>query len=214
MGDSKFYTSKEGGAIIMFWQSAISGGFAGLMVSSLVAAVGYLTTDFWRAMLYGFVSFIITFAITSTLVWFYLLVDLRALIWNIEGVVHMDLDGDEQVGVPDAWPETVRVEVKSNEGRTLEIGHLPVSSGAMVAFSKGILNGRDFTSREWTREPNKLFSQPQYDKLVNYMLSRKWAAYKNEAHPTNGLVFTTAGRALIQKFAEGGTDAVSLYTRG
>lgn len=124
----------------------------------------------------------------------------NSLIWNLETSMKVDLDNDGYQGEPPPEPEFIKVQVRSEDGRTLTYGDLPVSLEKMVDFSKGILSGAPFSERQWSGS-GALFSQGEFKSLRDALMSKGWARYRNPEFPQQGLEFSGPGRALLRTFA-------------
>jgi hypothetical protein len=130
---------------------------------------------------------------------------------SIESRLNFDLNGNGKIDRIE--PETFRLDLRGRDGKSAAWMETPrrMTRKKLQRFAYGIMKqGRKLTVSEWTEEPNKLFSQGDYDTLIAFMLDPErdpekkegWLRYKNRAHPNLGVELTDLGREVMGMFAE------------
>lgn len=132
----------------------------------------------------------------STVAWLLLLGQTRRLLWALEKVTRLDLDGDRQVGQPSP---VVRVEV-TNGQREMYLD-LPGRPEALATMALGVLNGRSLAEGTWSGRGG-LFSRSEFRQIRDILIERGLAVWRNPEAKAQGVELTAAGRAVFRRLAE------------
>jgi len=116
--------------------------------------------------------------------------DHRRQLWRREQYLDRDLDGDGVIGQPE--PETVRIELITEDGRHRRYLDLPVGDDKLKRLAVAVLYNRKPWSR---RELAAVLSQGEYAKLSDALLD---AGALRET-PT-GRELTPSGRAILKHY--------------
>lgn len=174
---------------VPLFQAVITGLMAGALLVVLGLGLGWGLT--WQTP--AVVAMVSAFAC-----WMLFLFDHRSLLRQVERVIMADIDGDGRVGEPE--PETVRVEVQEGERRWV-FADLPVDLERLRLFARGALSGKPLAQASWTGRGG-VFSRGEYQRLLDEMLARGFAVWRNPAAHAQGLDLTGVGRAVLRRLAE------------
>jgi hypothetical protein len=121
---------------------------------------------------------------------------------SIESRLNFDLNGNGKIDRIE--PDTVRIDVRNIDGSQGQWSETPrkLTKKKMQIFASGIMKGRPLTVKEWTTDPNKLFSQGEYDTVIGFMVNQGWMQHKNRAHPNLGVELTDLGQNVMRTFAD------------
>lgn len=100
----------------------------------------------------------------------------------------------------DIEPETVRIELVENEGRTVKFIDLPITQEQLARLAVGLLNGRPMSEASWTGGGN-LFSRSEFARLRDTMLERGMLVWNSPNAKARGVSLTHAGMACMRYFA-------------
>lgn len=137
--------------------------------------------------------------------WFALGIDRIRLIWFIERQLHVDLDGNHQVGAP---VKTVKVEFRNADTGRIAFAWLPISPQAAAELARGLLSGIPLAERKWTTGPNKLLSSPEFRALQDEMILRGLAYWLSTKDHRVGAGLTGPGRAVMRRLASPTPDTI------
>lgn len=92
---------------------------------------------------------------------------------------------------------TIRVEMRSDNGRAMDYADLPATLDQLRALADGLQNGAPLTVGSWTghRRP---FSRSEFENLRAELVRRNLAAWRNPAAPAQGCELTPQGRAVFK----------------
>lgn len=174
-------------------QCLITGVLSGLAVGTLAA---WMNGNGWR---WGFGSFVVL----TFLSWIWYRQG-----WNdrLERMLGIDMNRDGRIGpLPpppvSVEPEKVTIELVQNRGQIGQRGDeidLPYPD-KLPAFAQQVLEGRAY-SQSVLVGTGKLFSRPEYDALINALVTGGLMRWKNPDHHNVGAVPTLAGRAVLKHF--------------
>lgn len=116
----------------------------------------------------------------------------------IERLTGVDLDHDGYIGTPD----TIRVEVTSQDKRHVTAAEIPYAS-KLADFARGVLSGEPISERQWSGA-GKLFSQTEFRQVRDLFMARGWFRWINPESPQQGFEITPGGRAALRALAQGG----------
>jgi hypothetical protein len=199
-----YFHSRQRAVTVPFWQAIATGGFTAPFLGMLAGLIlrGVVKMDILPMIGYSFLTVTFSFLLVSLLAWLYFIVDWRTMYWQTEN----NVNGGGQTGKPQTVviePETVRIEVRNMDGMRGQFVETPrkLTKTKLERFARGIMQGRDITVREWTTEPNKLFSQGEFDTVISFMVNQGWMAYKNREHKNLGVGMTELGRDVMRTFS-------------
>lgn len=168
-------------------QAAVTGCMAGLALV-IIANLAELDIDLFY--LWGGASLGVGF-----IAWLVLLGQTRRLLWAIERLVGLDLDGDQVSGPP------TKIQVEVTQGKQQMYLELPGSPQALATLARGVLGGRSFAEDSWSGR-GQPFSRGEFRELRDALIERRLATWRNPDAPTQGVVLTAAGRAVFRRLAE------------
>lgn len=124
-------------------QAVITGG----VIASLVTLVLWELVEAPILKTWG----ILTLAVTS-MTWLVLLGETRKLLWGVERLTGLDLDGDGARGNP--AKRTIRVELQTSPGSTQYIrsDQLEIDDDRLIHFAAGVIRGRSLAEGEWGKD--------------------------------------------------------------
>lgn len=104
-------------------------------------------------------------------------------------------------------PDVTRIVISRDKGNgtgQLVPLDIDVPPSAVAEFARGLLAGREFTSREWTGR-GKLLSRRQFNLLRTEMLLQEWAEWESDKDPRQGVNLTEDGLEALEQLAQIGT---------
>lgn len=197
-----FLPTKEANVIVPLLESLITGAFVGVCT---VAGVTYVQRSFLDGLAWGGISLLAA----SFFQWIRLTGSYRNLLWRLETVTGLDVDGSGEVGQPEPLPQpTVRVEVL--EGHTWKFENLPGDNDSLYSFSRDVVNGvRTFSERG---AADNGYGVENFRKLRDLFVDRGWATWNHPNRKQQGVSLTRGGNWLIREIA--GTPLPSQGVRG
>lgn len=174
-------------------QSVITGLLAIMGGGGIAAAAG------WDVLI---VSAIVG-AIVTGAAWYLLLRQHSDLLWEIETITGVDLDGDGEKGRP---KESTPVEVhippgKDQEGKQTLFMDLPAPPDVLRIFARAVLSGQPMTEGAWSGK-GRLFSKPEFILLRDELIDRKLAAWRNPKHHAQGCYLRKSGKYVFRQLAQ------------
>lgn len=115
----------------------------------------------------------------------------------LERLTRIDLNRDGYIGRPD----TIRVEVTSEDRRQTTVAEIPYAS-KLPDFARGLLAGAPISERHWSGA-GALFSQSEFRQVRDIFIARGWLRWSNPEAPQQGLELTPGGRAALRALANG-----------
>lgn len=192
-----FLPTTEANVIVPFLQAVITGVFIGVPVGLLVGLIDVkldtlvIRGSIGSGLLWGAVT---VFSVTFWQ-WISRSGEYNNLLWRIETITGMDVNGDEEVGQPE--PPTVRVEVR--EGHTWRFANLPGSDEALQAFARDVLNGIRTFSEQGANDNG--YGVDNFKKLRALFIEKGWAAWNHPTHKQQGIRLTRSGEWLVREIA-------------
>ena len=95
---------------------------------------------------------------------------------------------------------TIRVELRGDDGQSMDYADLPASFHQLQALAKGLQTGTPFALSTWAGT-GKPFSRAEFETLRAAMIARGLAAWRNERSTAQGANLTRAGEAVIKYLA-------------
>ena len=143
-------------------------------------------------------------ALTTGLYWFLALARWNLVSW-LENVTKLDINGDGQIGKPKAAPVMkLRISDVSNGRYSQTETELPTDPERLTVFARAILGGRSFSERTWSGS-GKLFSGPQYRKLIEVLKARGLIQQKGDDERL-GFELSAAGQATFEQIVSGNAE--------
>lgn len=96
--------------------------------------------------------------------------------------------------------ETVRVELRQDEGRRMDYIDLPATRAQLHQLARGLQEGIPFTVSAWTGS-RKPFSRGEFEALRAEFIRRGLAEWRNQRSPAQGAELTPTGRAVVRYLA-------------
>jgi hypothetical protein len=165
--------------------------FSGVVALALVRVVAS-----WRVA--GVVALVVL-----AVVWALLLVDHRRLLWAVESLTGVDLDGDERAGQP---ASRLTLEVKQGNGKRFDYIPLDVSEETFLTWARAVLGGHTLAVASWVGR-GRPFSRGQYDAMMSSL-----EAAGIVRQDSGGRVLSPAGRAALRacvRVYAGGADSTN-----
>jgi len=97
-------------------------------------------------------------------------------------------------------PPPIRVELSSNNGRSMQFVDLPADVDQLVTLGAGIVQGLSFTESQWVGA-GQPFTRGQFVRLRSEMIRRGLASWISENNTARGCRVTGKGQALFRHFA-------------
>ncbi len=118
-----------------------------------------------------------------------------SLLWKVEEASQMDLDGDGEIGEPQALH---RVEVEIQEkGIPREIDTIELDEVRLTKFARLIiLEGKSFSGR--TAFEAGISREEEWVPFRDKLIGRRWAAWKIPGSPKKGVELTPKGTAILK----------------
>lgn len=192
-----FLPTTEANVIVPFLQAVITGVFIGVPVGLVVGLIDVkldtlvIRGSIGSGLLWGAATlFIVTFW-----QWMSRSGEYNNLLWRIETITGMDVNGDEEVGKPE--PPTVRVEVK--EGHTWRFANLPGSDEALQAFARDVLSGIRTFSEQGANDNG--YGVDNFKKLRALFVEKGWAVWNHPSRKQQGIRLTRSGEWLVREIA-------------
>lgn len=186
-----FLPTKESNVIVPLLESLITGAFIGV---GTVAGVTYAQNNFLAGLTWGGIAFVSV----SFVQWIRLTGNYRNLLWRLETITGVDIDGSGEVGLPAPPPPTVRVEVL--EGSTWKFENLPGDNKSLQSFSRDVTNGIHPFSERGASDNG--YGAANFRKLRDLFVARGWAGWNHPNHKQQGVSLTRAGVWLIKQIAD------------
>lgn len=171
-------------------QSVITGLLAIMGGGGIAAAAG------WDVLI---VSAIVG-AIVTGAAWYLLLRQHSDLLWEIETITGVDLDGDGQTGKPSVTRLKVEIPATEQRGSQTKILELDATPEELKAWAKGMLIGR-MAESDWVGK-GRLFSKDRFRSLRGECIERGLMRWTNPKAHAQGVEFTAVGRWVFKKLAE------------
>ena len=140
-------------------------------------------------------------------IWFGLMYFNRRLLWRVESVYNVDIDGDKHVGPPEPT-RVVRLELhksdREHEQFKFEDIPIPKKSGyaGLIVFAREIVRGAaTFAERPATEYG---YSRSEWEALRDKFRERGWAEWNHPSEPRQGVTLTDEGREVLALMAEQG----------
>lgn len=179
----------ERGCLIPAAQAFVTGLVTALIVLAL-AMINNWASPGWLAMLGG--------AAGAVLIWVASLLTWRATVIN-ESLEFIPLQRQ-----PEASPASDHIRIEFVEahpgGRRTQIVDLPASPGNIQKIARGVLSGTPFSESAWTGA-GRPFSRAQFHQIRGEFLSRGWVVWRNEDAPSQGVMLTSQGEAVMRYLA-------------
>lgn len=136
--------------------------------------------------------------VVVALAWIFLLWAGRGMLWVIEEITGMDINGDGDVG----QPQKRVVEVAVKEGRSTRLAELPGDEAGLIRFCQWIAAGDSFSEKT---AQSCGYGVTNFRKLRDIFISRRWGYWKNPDSPQQGVELTVGGQQIIRELAHSPT---------
>lgn len=192
-----FMPTTEANVIVPLLQSLITGVFIALPVGLVVGLIDIkLDNMVIRGSIgSGFLWAGVTLFSVTCWQWITRSNEYNNLLWKIETITGMDVDGDEKVGQPE--PPTIRVEVK--EGGNWRFANLPGDNESLQKFASDILNGIRTFSEQGANENG--YGIDNFKKLRGVFLEKGWAVWNHPQRRQQGVSLTRSGQWVLKEIA-------------
>lgn len=140
-------------------------------------------------------------------IWFVLMLANRPLLWQVENVFNVDLDGDKQKGPPPEVFVTAMLGWQDESGQPhWRKQKLPAPSPEYLKmFAQDVLAGRASFSEIGTKETPGAnaygYSGDMWERLRDRFQEAGWAVWRNERVHKQGVELTEHGRAMLTEIA-------------
>lgn len=138
----------------------------------------------------------------SALSWLWLLGQTRRLLWAVEKLTGLDLDGDQVQGHPQK--RTIDVSVRENgNDRIIGADWLGINDENLIAFAAGVIGaGKGFTEGEWGKSPSFPQGINQFRAVKAKLLTAGLIEKINPNADNSTCRLTASGRAVFGRLAE------------
>ena len=109
-------------------------------------------------------------------------------------------------------PARVRVEIPSNEGRTLQLADLPANLDQLIALGAGLVEGASMTEARWIGR-GRPFTRGEFIALRDELIRRGFARWNSPGTPARGVLPTKKGLAIMRHFASMTVSPPTLLSR-
>lgn len=144
---------------------------------------------------------ILTFGVTLTASWLWLLADHRSLLRTVERITQRDLNNDGRIA---EQPIIKRVSFNAVEqtaaGRYLRSRRIDIPRGdekAIVEMARGISADEPFTQRRWAH----LYNRDEFNTLRDTLIQHGYAVWRDSNDRKLGIDLLAPGRALFRALA-------------
>lgn len=127
----------------------------------------------------------------AAITWLMLLVRWQNLLWRIEEIIGIDLDGDKIPGYP-AKQTPIQIEITDQNQKSIRFIDLPIADEQMQRIAIAMSNGASFSRRGLAG----VISDNDYRILSEVMINAGLLRWKNDK-PNQGGELTAAGRAVL-----------------
>jgi hypothetical protein len=183
------YQSKEAALLVPAGQAAVTGAFFGLTLGVVAVLAGWPKPWAWA---------LITWLLIQAGAWLFLLRDWRKIVlYRLENALQRDLTGDLVIGNP----QTVKIELSENEGRSVKFINLPGDPESLAELARGVLNGSTLAESNWTKN-GRPFTRYQFAELRSELIRRGLAEWNSPGTPARGVCLTRTGRAVMAYLAK------------
>lgn len=140
------------------------------------------------------------FSISSTAFWFKYS---SSMLEYLERLLDLDINRDGYIGEPGpqepSWDRSSIITVLDEREKSGSYSQLPLPDKTMREIALLYLKSGSFSTRSFTGAGGPI-TQTEFNQLRDYLIHYGGARYRNEAHPTQGLVLTKKGEALLKAF--------------
>ena len=193
--DDKHYFSLKVAVAVPALQALVSAVFWAVGVFGMVAVGNFvlgLTVPSWAVS-------VVAFSFIGVITWRVLLDDWRHLIYGLE-------DTHQEPAQMDYHPEPIRIELASDNGRSMSYIDLPVDVDRLQLLGSGLVEGESFTEARWVGDA---FSRREFVLLRDTMIRRGMAAWVSERDTARGVKITQKGMAIFRYVSNGGTPTLT-----
>jgi len=138
----------------------------------------------------------VAFMVTLALVWFFLLVSHRHLLWD-ETVTPLETPA---MPLPPVETAQVRLEVVDEAAGRVAYAHLPLPLATLRTLARAIATGQPFTVARWTGR-GKPLSRGQFETVRTWLLNDGYARWVDGGNRQLGVEMTAKGQALWRELA-------------
>ena len=149
------------------------------LLSLLICVSTYaLKWDWWKI---GGISFVVILALD----WIRRSEAWRRSVWELEGLLHLDLNRDGIISEPVIEPvrEEVRITVDTSDGKQTQFIDFPVSRAKLSEMASGVCSGQALSEASMSGA-GALFSRSEYNQIRDTMIKRDWLVWNNPEHRT------------------------------
>lgn len=186
---SKAFTHHEtpaAGVLVPFLQAGTTGLLCGLL--AFAVSLYFEWNKPW------FIFMVVWFTV-MLVAWLVMLKNWRGLFWVLEDALHIDLTGDSIEGEPQKVVS--RIEVLSEDKKTLQFADLTLSPEKLTRTAKLIQSGASFSEGGLS----SILSRSEFKELRDTFLNRRWLEWRDPDHVSQGLRMSKTGAAVFRHFA-------------
>lgn len=187
---TKYFISGLGGVILPLVQAIVTGLLVSLVVLAFAIYQGHAHPWKVAGVAWPFVSL---FSWLAGLSWW------RSVVGGpkqstepIPGIVY---------GAAAEPAETIRIELSTDNGRSVDYCDLPITLRELIELSVGLCDGATFSDAAWTGKGN-LFPRAKFSRLRVALLKRGLIQWNTPGTPARGVSITRAGWACFRHFGE------------
>jgi len=189
------YESVTVGIKIPLAMSFITSALLSVLV---VIACHYLEFGKWYQV------FGISFMVILTLDWLRRSEAWRRRVYDLEQLLHLDLDRDNYIGVPEPEPEPIRETVEivishADSGRRQWL-EFPVSRAKLAEMASDLCSGAAFTEASMSGA-GAIYSRREYNEIRDTLIKRELMQWKSPDHRNMGVELTDAGWRVMRALA-------------
>lgn len=193
--DDKRYFSLRVSVAVPGLQALVSASWWFLAMFGMVSVWNFLGLPKVPAWAVG----VVAFSLVGLWSWRILLDDWRHKIYGLE-------DTHQEPAQMDYHPEPIRIELASDNGRSMSYIDLPVDVDRLQLLGSGLVEGESFTEARWVGDA---FSRREFVLLRDTMIRRGMAAWVSERDTARGVKITQKGMAIFRYVSNGGTPTLT-----
>jgi hypothetical protein len=184
--DRSFLHDTKAGVVVPLWQSVVTGGMVGMVLSIILSMLG---VGFMVLLQWG----VIVAVVTTTVMW----LGLQRRWWNLTKLEYFlgDLNGDNIIGDP---PQKVTItvnRVKENKHVEQMQYNFPVSDTQIARFFTTVKTstrgGKGISRRQWTPKNVNGFSESEWDEFYKELVHQRLVMIKG-----NECILSTDGEEI------------------
>lgn len=187
-----FLPTKEANVIVPLLESLITGAFVGVCT---IAGVTWYRASFLDGLAWGGISLLAA----SFVQWIRLTGSYRNLLWRLETVTGLDVDGSGEVGEPEP-PKPPPIQVQVQQGQSWQFAELPGDPAMLHLFAQKVTGGVVTFSEAGARQTG--YGAANFGLLRDVFIARHWAAWNHPTQRSQGVSLRQSGKTILEQITQ------------